>query len=651
MMTMLLMLWACRGGDTPPEKADHTGEPEPPFTHGNPTDSTHDSHPTAPDGEVAVLTAEAVADGGHLWVLAYGDRLPVTAELDGVPLSGRASPGYPTAAIFDVPDGHPAGTARLVLHGGEPAVREERTVEILPARFRRVDHEIGLFDVHDDTNAEAGCAQALTAFAWADIDLDGDLDALIGHYGPTSRVLLNDGAAPGVLPSFTEITGTGFDGEDKVANLSVADVDQDGDPDVFVGRRGVNRLYRNDFVETGSVGFTDITTASGLDAGVNEQRTMGGVWGDPDQDGDLDLVELNHTWCFPGLAEPVHHPRDDRLWINDGTGQFTDRSGVLPSDYDAVERHTFVGVWADHERDGDQDLFVISDFVMGGGPSILYRNDAPGSLQFTDASHTSGFAVHPDPLFKGVNGMGISVADIDHDGLPDFAVSNIGPNLLVVNGHGRLEPGYENLAPELGTTRQTLPWGVQSVTWATQMFDHDNDGDIELFYVGGNIRGAELIPHAFFDNVDGAFVERTFESGLSDPGHGKGSAIADIDNDGYLDVVVTNWAGELEVYRNTMGDDSDHHWLMVDLEGDGVTTHVDAFGGIVELTTPDDIVHTCFRTPSPSLSGSGDPACHFGLGEHDEIRELVVEWPDGRRESIPPPAVDQRVSIVDGAPR
>jgi len=655
MIPLFMALWACSGGPSDDSSSDDSGDVTLnwPFPTPTPTVSTGSPTGLPPGDDVAIAAADEVAAGGHLWVLTFNEYLPLSAEIDGVPLAGQSSPSYPTAVLFDVPADHPPGPATVQLtSGGAEAVEQQLEVVIAEPRFTRIEDEIGLSDTHDTTGYQDGCAQALTGFAWADLDLDGDHDALIGHYGPSSRVLLNDGAAPGSLPTFTDVSaGSGFEGIDAVGGLAIADLEGDGDPDVFVGRRGVNRLLRNEFVQTGEVRFTDITAASGLDAGVNERRTMGGVWGDPDQDGDLDLYELNHTWCFPGgRDQPEDHPLGDRLWINDG-GVFTDRSDLIPDDDDVQSgRFTFVGAWIDHQRDGDLDLFVISDFVPTGGPSVLLRNDDPSSLTLTDVSTSSGFAVHPDPAFKGVNGMGIAVGDINHDGHPDFAVSNIGPNLLVMS-HDGSPPTYDNESEARLTTRTTLPWGTQSVTWGTQMFDHDNDGDHELQYLGGAMRGDALVPHAFFDNIDGDFVDITFASGLSGPGHGKASALVDLDRDGYLDLAVTNWGGSLEVYRNTAGDGASHHWLQVELEGDGATTHRDAFGAVVELTTPDDVVHTCFRTPSPSLSGGGDTACHFGLGPHTEVAELQVVWPDGWRETVSPPAVDQRITIVDGGSR
>jgi hypothetical protein len=640
MIAVLLLSWGCSGPDPDPSRDTASGLPLVVGTGQRPTGET--AQP-----QIVVDAAPDVAAGGQLWVLGFIEHLPITATLDGVLLEGRSSPSYPAAMVLEVPDELPEGPAELLLTSGTTGEVEPRQVMVHAPRVREVAEATGLADRHDPTGAEDGCAQALTGIAWADLDLDGDFDALVGHYGPSSRVLLHDGASPGTLPTFTDVSvAAGFDTVSQVAGLAIADIDNDGDPDVFVGRRGPNQLLRNEFVETGEVRFTDVTAEWGVGGG--DQRTMGAVFGDPDNDGDVDFYEINHTWCFPGQSpDPADNRVEDHFWLNEGD-HFVQVDGLIPDDRGArSNRFGFVGMWLDHERDGDLDLFVVNDFVPSGGPNTLLRNDGPSPLSFTDLSEGTDFGLHPDPVFKGLNGMGLSVADLNGDGFPDFAVSNIGPNVLLMSeprGTGR---GYANHSELLGTHRPLLPWGVQSVTWGTQMFDHDNDGDIELFYVGGNIRGAELIPHAFFDNDDGTFTDLTWTSGLANPGHGKASALVDLDHDGFLDLAVTNWAGELEVHHNQGALlFPDHHWVAIDLQGDGVNTHRDAMGAIVELTAGGR-TQTCFRSPRPSLSGGGDPACRFGLGTVDTIDEVVITWPDGHVTSIAPPAVDERVRVVD----
>jgi len=649
MIATMLLLWACSGSDpsddSPGRPTSGTGLPYVFPTGLRPTGETGTA---AVPGQIAIDVGDQTAAGGHLWVMAFVEHLPIEARLDGQLLTGRTSPSYPAVHVFDVPDDARVGLVDLELQSGRDGSTEIVEVTVNDPRFIDVAQVTGLADVHDVTGADEGCAQALTGIAWADLDNDGDFDALIGHYGASSRVLLNDGAPAGQLPTFTDVSAdVGFDTVDRVGGLVVVDIDADGDSDLFVARRGTNLLLRNEFVPEGEVRFTDVTDAWGL-AG-DEQRTMGAVFGDPDRDGDLDVYEINHTWCFPGQSpDPSDNRYEDHFYVQED-GRFVRRDDLVPDQLGArTGREGFVGMWLDHERDGDLDLFVVNDFVPGGGPSTLLRNDAPESLLFTDISDASNFGLHPDPAFKGVNGMGLSVGDLNHDGFPDFAVSNIGPNLVMMSTNGVSGRAYENQSEALATHRPLLPWGVQSVTWATQMFDHDNDGDLELFYVGGNIRGGELVPHAFFDNEGGTFRDIGFAAGLSHPGHGKASALVDLDQDGYLDLTVANWAGPLEVYRNRSGQlFPGRHWVAIDLVGNGVETHPDAMGSIVELTTDDGFTQTCFRSPRPSLSGSGDPACHFGLGERDTISSLQVTWPDGTLQDVTPPPVDARHVIAD----
>ena len=310
----------------------------------------------------------------------------------------------------------------------------------------------------------------------------------------------------------------------------------------------------------------------------------------------------------------------------------------------------FSGLWLDYDRDLDLDLLVVNDFVVNGGPSALFRNLDAATLTFEDASVASGFGLHPDPFFKGVNGMGIDIGDLNGDGFPDVSVSNISPNILFISHYDAFSGTvrYTNEAPDRGTQRALLPWGDRSVTWGTHLFDHDNDGDLDLFYVGGPIIGTPLHPHAFFDNLgDGTFVETTWTAGLESRKHGKGSALVDFDQDGFLDLVVANWADDLEVYRNTAGDRTGNHWLTIDLESRHPAVHRQAFGSVVELTRADGQVDSCWVTPRPSLSAASDTGCHFGLGADTSVEQVRVVWPDGSASVHPIDGIDRRVRITD----
>jgi hypothetical protein len=234
--------------------------------------------------------------------------------------------------------------------------------------------------------------------------------------------------------------------------------------------------------------------------------------------------------------------------------------------------------------------------------------------------------------------MGLALGDVDGDGFVDLAFSNIGPNVLMLNkGDGT----FENVSVAAGIERTHYPWGRVSITWATHLFDHDNDGDLDLYYSAGTIKAPGPVSDAFFDNVgDATFVDLTWESALADPAHGKSSALGDFDRDGAWDLVTTAWADELRVWRNQA---AGNHYLDVDLVGRAGNR--DALGAIVELTT-DMGTQTCFHTQRPALGAGGDTACHFGLGGDTEVTTLRIVWPEGTVQNARPPAVDQRIAFA-----
>ena len=194
--------------------------------------------------------------------------------------------------------------------------------------------------------------------------------------------------------------------------MALADIDSDGDLDLWVGRRGTNRIYENRWLPDGTLTFQDVSEAWGMPDDLYK-RTMGAVFGDPDADGDLDLYEINHAWCFPGATQPEEGA--DAFFRNEG-GTYVRDDSVLPDDFGAYTgRMGFSGLWLDYDRDLDLDLLVVNDFVVNGGPSALFRNLDAATLTFEDASAASGFGLHPDPFFKGVNGMGIDIGDLNGD--------------------------------------------------------------------------------------------------------------------------------------------------------------------------------------------------------------------------------------------
>ncbi|MEM9461735.1 MAG: CRTAC1 family protein [Myxococcota bacterium] len=607
------------------------------------TDET-DGEPSAGSSEILpapeILGApEVVARGSRLYVMIDLPVWEVDLELGGRLLDGERQPlmADMPGTIVPLPDDLALGPATLVVRRhDDPRSQAERTLEVVEPRFVDVASEVGLGRVHDVTGSPIECAESHTGMAVGDYDDDGAPDIFVGHVGSGGRLHRNLGDVDGDgLPNFEDVTeALGLGGVDAVAMATFVDLEGDGDQDLFIGRRGSNRVFRNLLVPEGEVGFEDVTEAVGL--GAHSQRTMGVAFGDYDGDDDLDLYVVNHAYCFPqsGLEIRAH----DHLYRNDD-GVFVDRTDDLGDEI--LDRVGFSAAWVDLERDGDPDLVVINDDVGGkiGDPNAVWRNEGPGlqgGWRFSEVGQSAGVGI------PGVNGMGLALGDVNHDGLVDLAFTNIGENYLLLNaGDGT----FVDVSEDAGVGRSRLPWDRQSITWATHLFDHDNDGDLDLYFSGGRIKGMSPVPDAFFDNRgDGVFDDLSWASGLSDPGHGKGSALADLDRDGAWDLVSAAWGEPLRVHHNRMPQrDAEHHWLDVELEGRGGNR--DAIGAIVELAT-DQGTQTCFHSGRPSLGAGGERACHFGLGTHDRVAALRITWPDGSVAQPEPPGVDQRVRYV-----
>ncbi len=596
-----------------------------------------DSEPMdLPDPPPVLMASSSVAAGGWLFALTDTPLGELALAIDGTPLTDLDAqlPVIQPIGVWRVPDDVPPGSRTLSIGWVDhPSVTTLRPIEISAARFVDVAAPTGLAQVHDVTGTAPECAQSHTGLALGDADDDGRPDVYVGNVGSPGRFHRNVGDIDDDgLPDFEDVTdAVGLGDVDAVAMATFVDLDGDGDQDLFVGRRGVNRMFDNRRIPDGELTFEDVTDAVGL--GDDAQRTMGAAFGDYDTDGDLDVYVVNHTWCFP--AAGTESRAEDHLYRNDG-GVFVERTADLsPS---AGQSAGFSALWVDLERDGDPDLVVINDDVGGpiGDPNEVWRNDGPdraGAWAFTEVGAASGVAI------AGVQGMGLAADDVDGDGFVDLAFSNSGANLLLLNaGDGT----FVDVSAAAGIERALVPWGRPSVTWATHLWDHDNDGDLELYFTGGPVSAPVPMPDAFFDNQgDGTFVDRTWESGLSDPGPGKGSLLGDLDRDGAWDLITASWGAELRVWRNVAVVDG-HHFVDVALRGRGGNR--DALGAIVELTTAAG-TQTCFHGQRPALGAGGETACHFGLGAETDIAGLRVTWPDGTVQEAARPPVDARTVI------
>ncbi|MDP3718741.1 MAG: CRTAC1 family protein [Acidobacteriota bacterium] len=334
--------------------------------------------------------------------------------------------------------------------------------------------------------------------AFADVDGDGDLDLFVGFDGAPNRLYRND---QGV---FTDVaTAAGVADSRATRAAAWGDFDADGDPDLLLGftpqaATSVLRLYRN----TGGR-FDDVTTAVGLTVPTGAVRQP--AWVDFDGDGDLDL--------FVAFRD-----RPNALFRVDA-GRFTDVSTAVGL---ADPRRTVGAVWFDYDEDGDLDL---ADANMDGDANGLYRNDAG---KFTDVAEAAGVAWGGRaPKHAGNGTVRVCAPDVDNDGRFDLFAANYGPLGFFSNrGKGLFED-------------RGAAWNIaiDSRYDACAFADFDHDGRLDL-YVNGTVTGGASWQDTLFRNTGSAFVDVTPPS-IRRLQADHGVQWADVDGDGDLDLALT----------------------------------------------------------------------------------------------------------------
>ncbi len=459
--------------------------------------------------------------------------------------------------------------------------------------------------------------------AVADVDGDGDLDLFVTRLDAPDILFLNQGDG-----SFLDGTaGSGLDAYDLHSNgAGFADIDNDGDADLFVTVLGPpgdpinNRNYL--FINDGTGHFSEQAVARGAAlTGVEIRRTWSVAFGDFDLDG---WVDIHVTEWLPDL------PGNGRLLRNLGPAQpgffedVTVSAGVNQPDVNG-----FANAFSDLDGDGYPDLLVAADF----GTSRLYWNDGDGT--FTEGSVAAGVATDE-------NGMGSTLGDYDGDGDLDWFVTSIWDpdetcevtgcnwgytgNRLYRNDGGR---NFTDVTDSAGVRAGF--WG-----WGAVFFDADNDGDLDLSMTNGvRFPGHEVEaafnadPMRFWRNDGtGVMTEESGSVGLSDTGSGKGLLVFDYDQDGDLDLFVVNNGESGRLFRNDGGNDND--WLRVRVIGNrsnrmglGATLRLQATsGGPTQLREIGSVSH---------FLGQSEAIAHFGLGPAaGSIHSLEVYFPKSK---------------------
>jgi len=501
------------------------------------------------------------------------------------------------------------------------------------------------FDRQLPETVGAGCA-------FLDYDNDGWMDIYFVNSGPSdfftpTTPLKNALYHNNHDGTFTNVTDqAGVAGGKFGMGVAAADFDGDGYVDLYVTNYGSNILYHNN----GNGTFTDVTDKAGVAApGWSTCAT----WFDFDNDGKLDLFVSSFVfydksqnplctdttlkrryYCVPRLFKPT----PSHLFRNNGNGTFTDvsrESGI--ADHPGK---SFGAVATDVNNDGLMDLFVANDTM----PNFLFVNKGGG--KFEEMGLAAGVAY--GEAGRPRSGMGVDAADYDGDGWQDLFVANIDHEFFSLY-HNDKELIFSDLPGEIAPSTHLLSgWGVK-------FFDYDNDGDPDLFLVNGHpddmieSRIAHVQykePLLLFENTGRGFKDVSARSGavFSKNFSGRGMAIGDFDNDGDLDVLVSNNGEAPLLLRNQGG--NKNNWVGLQLVA---TKSNPAAVGAVITWQAGGTKRTRLRTGGGSYLSSSDPREILGVGQAAKIDSIEIRWPSGVTDRLTNVPLNKYIKVVEGA--
>jgi enediyne biosynthesis protein E4 len=467
-----------------------------------------------------------------------------------------------------------------------------------------------------------------------------------------------------------------------------ADFDNDGDQDLFIGVGfGTSRLLRNERIETGKLAFTDITEIAGI---RGHHTCLAALFLDADRDGDLDLMIGNSmTPYLPDYAKPTplnpfHLPQPEyegdrrmfhfmhaswhkatngglnRFYRNCGDGSFAEEDIVklgMPETHWTLALNS-----ADFDGDGWQDIYAASDF----GPDDLYLNEKGHGFRRIEGPN---FGAIGHDTYKGMN---VSIADFDRSGTPDIYVSNVHAplqaegSLLWMTERTHEGVVFHNEAARRGALNPfRFGWGagaadldldgwtdlVQTNGMVDDHMDRRFSTPRDYWYVNGQVARSGPEVHSYADrwgdtrgytiwgsqmnrvllNRTGTFHEAAEITGLSRLGNTRGAALADFDNDGDPDLVLTRQFDPVLFHENHRNKPA--AWIGFQIAGDGKTVNTDAVGSVVELSRNGEHWYVDVFNVT-GFSAQGDRRIVVGLNENATPVQVRIQWTDGSQQDL-----------------
>jgi enediyne biosynthesis protein E4 len=480
--------------------------------------------------------------------------------------------------------------------------------------------------------------------ALLDYDNDGRLDIFFTN-GAQIDDPMPDGKAPdksnpkfwnrlyhqnadGTFTDVTERAGlTGMPQNHYDMGVAVGDYDNDGLEDIYVTGYGGNTLYHNN----GNGTFTDVTKAAGV-AGGGWSASAG--FFDYDNDGKLDLFVTRYVdWTFktnrycgekkPGFRAYCHPDNyegvTNLLYHNNGDGTFSDVSAKAGI---ANPNGKGLGVsFADYDGDGFTDIFVANDSVQ----CFLYHNNGNGT--FTELGLLAGVGFNEDG--KTFAGMGADFSDFNNDGYPDIVVTDLSNERYMVfrnNGDG----SFRDVTNLSGVGSASLAFSG----WSMHLFDYDNDGWKDLFVAQAHVMDTiqqtspnlrYLQPPLLLRNESGHFVRVLAGDVFQRNWAGRGAAFGDIDNDGDVDLVVSNLGQKSYVLRNEGG----NRQTWIGIETIGKRSNRDGIGSRVKVVSASGAAQYFTVSTTVSYLSASDKRLVVGLSGDPLAKLVEIHWPSG----------------------
>ena len=451
--------------------------------------------------------------------------------------------------------------------------------------------------------------------------------------------------------TFTDVTRqSGLAVELYGMGCAVGDYDNDGRDDIYITALDGSHLFHN----LGNGKFADVTAKAGVSS---PGFPTGAVWFDYDNDGKLDLYVAHYVdWSIAtdkncsldGKSKSYCTPQTYKgesatLYHNEGNGKFKDVTKTAGL-YDPSSKSLGV-VLLDYDNDGWLDLFVTNDTEA----NKLYRNNHNGT--FTESAFASGVAF--SDAGKARAGMGSDSGDYDGSGRQSLVIGDFTDESMAL---------YHNDGQGLFTD-QAMAAGIgspsaKSLTFSTFFFDYDLDGLPDIFALNGHVAddiavvqpslSYAQLPLLFRNRGNGKFEDVSQKVGpaLRQPIVGRGSAYADIDLDGDLDLILTTSNGPARLLRNDNGNQND----MLRIKTVGTRSNRDGIGAKITLkTSTGQHLFAMVKSGSSYLSQSELPLT-FGLGKPDPNKLVSIEilWPSGHKDTITDVKPNQFLTVQEG---